>query len=66
MSRPCNCADCGGYDIEWMCRCQKHGSEYCRGCECPECVEEGWDDYEEDGPMDLEDHLDQLLDRGAR
>jgi hypothetical protein len=56
------CADCGSWDIEWMYRCQKHkGVQYCRGCSCPYCDDESWDDYEEDGPMDLEDQLEQLL-----
>lgn len=59
-----NCADCGGFDIEWMYKCHKHGLEYCRGCACPECADEEWDDYEERGPMDLEDQLDYLLDCG--
>jgi hypothetical protein len=40
------CADCGGWDIEWMYKCQKHGYEYCRGCSCPECADE--DDDEDD------------------
>jgi hypothetical protein len=44
MSEPM-CADCGGYDIEWMYRCEKHGCEYCRGCDCPVCLDEAeWDD----------------------
>jgi len=34
------CADCGGIDLEWMRRCDKHGLEYCRGCSCPACEEE--------------------------
>jgi hypothetical protein len=39
------CADCGGWDIEWMYACQTHkGVEYCRGCECPYCLEEAGDD----------------------
>lgn len=29
----------------------------------PSSEEEAWDDYEEDGPMDLEDQLDAALDR---
>lgn len=59
------CADCGGWDIEWMCQCHKHkGVQFCRGCSCPYCDEEAWDDYEERGPMDLEDQLDYLLDCG--
>ena len=55
------CADCASYDLEWMRRCQKHGTQYCRGCECPYCAEEAWDDYEDAGPMDLEDQLDRLM-----
>ena len=44
-----NCADCGGFDIEWMRRCPKHkGVEFCRGCECPYCAEESFEDYDED------------------
>ncbi len=58
-----DCADCGGFDVEWMYKCHKHGIEYCRGCSCPECEDEDWDEYEEDGPMDLEDQLDKALDR---
>ena len=40
-----NCADCGGFDIEWMHKCFKHGAFYCCGCECPYCAD---DAYEED------------------
>lgn len=30
------CADCGGWDIEWMRSCHKHkGVQFCRGCSCP-------------------------------
>lgn len=39
-----NCADCGGFDIEWMRKCFTHNVEYCRGCECPYCAEERFDD----------------------
>jgi hypothetical protein len=56
-----SCDDCGGFDIEWMYRCAKHSTEYCRGCSCPLCTEESFDDYEEDGPMDLEDTLDAVM-----
>lgn len=40
----------------------------CRGnaLECehfPEPVPDEWDDYEEDGPLDLEDQLENALDR---
>jgi hypothetical protein len=35
------CADCGGFDVEWMYHCQKHGGvPHCRGCSCPYCDEE--------------------------
>lgn len=46
-----DCADCGGFDVEWMYSCQKHkGVEYCRGCSCPFCDEDALDeeDYEID------------------
>lgn len=39
------CADCGGFDLEWMYRCEKHGAEYCRGCECPACFDDEDEDY---------------------
>lgn len=42
------CADCGGWDIEWMRKCHKHGLEYCRGCSCPSCDEDDDDFYDED------------------
>jgi hypothetical protein len=42
------CSDCGGYDIEWMYKCHTHGVEYCRGCECPYCAEEDYDDHGSD------------------
>lgn len=46
------CADCAGWDIEWMYHCQKHkGVQYCRGCSCPYCAEDAYDD-EDDEPMD--------------
>jgi len=36
-----DCADCGGYDLEWMYQCHKHlGVWFCRGCECPFCADE--------------------------
>jgi hypothetical protein len=57
-----SCDSCGGFDIEWMYRCHKHGTEYCRGCSCTVCDEEQWDNLDEDGPMDLEDQLDAALD----
>lgn len=55
------CSDCAGFDLEWMYHCKKHNTLRCRGCSCPECSQEAWDDYEECGPMDLEDQLDRLL-----
>ena len=55
------CDDCAGFDLEWMHRCDKHGTQFCRGCSCPGCDEEALDDYEEDGPMDLEDQLESAL-----
>ena len=45
------CADCGGWDVEWMYRCQKHGLEYCRGCSCPECDGEQYDDRPDDDQL---------------
>lgn len=56
-----NCADCGGFDIEWMYLCHKHKVEHCRGCSCPYCDEEALDD--DDVPLDLEDQLERALDR---
>lgn len=47
MSLP-TCADCGGFDIEWMYHCEKHGTDRCRGCSCPWCDEELIDDEDED------------------
>lgn len=32
---------------------------------CDDIEPDAWDDYEEDGPMDLEDHLDSLLEKGS-
>lgn len=44
-----NCADCDGFDIEWMYYCEKHkGIKYCRGCECPFCAEDGMYDSDHD------------------
>ena len=38
------CADCGGFDVEWMHECHKHqGVMFCRGCSCPFCEEEAED-----------------------
>jgi hypothetical protein len=42
------CADCGGYDYEWMYKCPRHGVEHCRGCSCPECGDELRDDDDSD------------------
>lgn len=42
------CADCGGFDVEWMYKCQKHGTWRCRGCSCPWCDEDAQDDYDYD------------------
>lgn len=44
MTRESTCADCGGFDIEWMYKCRRHRLEYCRGCSCPECDKELYDD----------------------
>lgn len=41
------CPDCGGFDIEWMYKCEKHGIEYCRGCSCPYCAEDDDIDYDD-------------------
>lgn len=47
------CADCGGWDIEWMYQCRVHlHVEYCRGCECPVCAEGDDDDDYYDGGCD--------------
>ena len=40
------CADCGGFDVEWMYTCHKHKVSYCRGCDCPFCEEEDLYEYE--------------------
>jgi hypothetical protein len=34
------CDDCAGYDLEWMRRCEKHHTDFCRGCQCLQCAEE--------------------------
>jgi hypothetical protein len=47
--RPCD--DCAGFDYEWMKSCVKHGTEFCRGCSCPICEEEDYND----GDYELED-----------
>lgn len=57
------CDDCAGFDLEWMYHCEKHGTWRCRGCSCPPCEDEAFDDYEEDGPMDLEDAFDRSIER---
>ena len=42
-----NCADCGGFDVEWMHECKTHkGVQFCRGCDCPYCEDEKEDDRE--------------------
>lgn len=47
------CADCGGWDIEWMHVCLKHpGVQFCRGCECPCCADEAFDDPDTAGYYD--------------
>lgn len=47
------CADCAGWDIEWMYQCQKHkGVEYCRGCACPYCAEDD---------LDTDDTIEQVI-----
>ncbi len=63
MSSDPLCADCAGFDYEWMRRCDKHKTQFCRGCECPHCADEAWDEYEEDGTMDLEDQLEKQLNK---
>lgn len=43
-----DCADCGGFDIEWMHFCPEHkGVEFCRGCECPFCADEHGEDNDD-------------------
>lgn len=43
------CADCAGFDVEWMKECPKHkGVHLCRGCQCPWCLEEEGDDDDYD------------------
>ncbi len=42
------CADCGGFDIEWMYSCKKHNVCFCRGCDCPFCEKEDYYDYEQE------------------
>lgn len=53
------CADCAGWDIEWMRECKKHkGVKTCRGCVCPYCAEDDFmDNYPESGvwPEDFDD-----------
>ena len=59
-----DCADCGGFDIEWMRTCHKHkGIQFCRGCSCPYCDEEALDEYEDLGAVDLEDQLEHALNK---
>lgn len=51
------CCDCAGFDGEWMYKCAKHGTWYCRGCSCTYCDEDdrdyddGYDFYEDDPPL---------------
>jgi hypothetical protein len=52
------CADCGGFHVEWMYRCQKHGLDYCKGCSCPACEEESQDDYL--GPTMTDDEIEAM------
>lgn len=51
LSKETMCVDCGGFDIEWMYLCHTHSVEYCRGCECPYCAEEDFDE-----PIDVDDN----------
>lgn len=51
-----NCADCGGWDVEWMYKCHTHGVEYCRGCSCPYCAEDAYDDDDYGHDPDLDDN----------
>ena len=48
-----DCADCGGQDLEWMHKCYKHNLYYCRGCECPDCRDEN---YEEAMEKEMEEN----------
>lgn len=52
MKYESKCADCAGYDIEWMYRCGKHNLEYCRGCSCPECAEDSYDETDDGNEWD--------------
>lgn len=50
------CADCAGYDYEWMRTCPKHkGVQFCRGCSCPYCAEEVEEDYDYEPSSDSQD-----------
>lgn len=40
------CANCYGFDLEWMHQCPAHRVQYCRGCSCPYCEEEA-DEYDD-------------------
>lgn len=66
MTKDQVCADCAGFDLEWMHYCVKHKAWFCRGCACPDCVEDSWEYYEEDGPQDLETTLESELERGSQ
>ena len=46
MRQDYRCADCGGFDVEWMRFCSTHRVEFCRGCECPWCAEEDDDEFD--------------------
>lgn len=61
MSEDQTCCDCAGFDVEWMYKCQRHGTWRCRGCSCKYCDEELMDDDDSE-PLDLEDRLEQALD----
>ncbi|MCP5245708.1 MAG: hypothetical protein H6937_07095 [Burkholderiales bacterium] len=52
------CADCGGYDIEWMYTCRKHNLQYCRGCDCPYCADEEMEEHEDEYSRDAEFMVD--------
>ena len=57
------CADCAGCDVEWMYRCKRHGLEYCRGCSCPECDMELYDDDTSE-PLTIDEWRARDLKRG--
>jgi hypothetical protein len=49
--------------IEYYESREERGTDYCKGGSCPECEDGSFDEYEEDGPMDLEDQLECALDK---